>query len=79
MKYSFEMVIKDKDPKGLFTILAADGFPATLRSNTGLKEHKDSVVCRIEASDIVALKASVSSVLKAVEVYEKTTGLVDGC
>lgn len=76
MKYS--VVLKVEGDKDLYEALLPD-ISKTERAEWDVKLRKGKVEIKIDAKDIKAFKAFVSSITKLLEVHEKVKGVEDGC
>ena len=76
MKYLLS--IKTKLDNNLYQALLLD-VSKTQRAEWEIKEQKDCLEITVQAKDIIAMKAFVSSVTKLLEVHEKLNGVKDEC
>ncbi len=76
MKYECRILCRDSGGGNLYSVIEKDQIQNS-RSALSIKKEQKSVVFDIQAKDAIALKASVSSVIKTLTVYEKTKKLVE--
>jgi len=76
MKYL--LTLKTKLDNNLYQALLPD-ISKTQRAEWDIKEKKDCLEITVQAKDIIAMKAFVSSVTKLLEVHEKLDGVKDEC
>lgn len=77
MRLVLNLQIFDFSKEDLQKLLELDcSFQKTNRSTLEIKKNKEDLSLKITAVDPVAMKATINSVLKTIEIYSKTRELV---
>jgi tRNA threonylcarbamoyladenosine modification (KEOPS) complex Pcc1 subunit len=67
-----KFIINDKQNSDLFKIILADIDQNFQRSKIKVENNNNNILIKINSTDVIALKASFSSIIKLLEIYEKT-------